>query len=277
MSLILRKPTSPARRHMTVPDFAELTKTKPVKKLTVRLKRHAGRDATGQISIRHRGGGSKRHYRLVDFRLTDRLGDPATVQSIEYDPNRSARIALIAYTDGERRYMLAPDSLEVGTIIMTAETGEATIGNRLPLAAIPTGVAIHNLELEEGRGGKLVRSAGQSATLIAKEGAYGLVRLPSGEVRRIHIRCFATIGAVSFSEHKTIRYAKAGRRRHMGWRPTVRGKAMNVNDHPHGGGEGRSPIGLKHPKTPWGKPALGVRTRRNKRSDRFIVNRRKRK
>ncbi|MEK7460885.1 MAG: 50S ribosomal protein L2 [Patescibacteria group bacterium] len=277
MSLILRKPTSPARRHMTVPDFAELTTNKPVKKLTVRLKRHAGRDATGQISIRHRGGGSKRQYRLVDFRLTDRLGDMATVRTIEYDPNRSARIALIEYADQEKRYIIAPAGLSVGMEIVTAETGEAQVGNRLPLSAIPTGVAIHNLELEPDRGGKLVRSAGQSATLLAKEGEYGLVRLPSGEVRRIHLRCFATIGAVSFPEHKTIRYAKAGRRRNMGWRPTVRGKAMNVNDHPHGGGEGRSPIGLKNPKTPWGKPALGVRTRRNKRSDRFIVNRRKRK
>jgi large subunit ribosomal protein L2 len=262
---------------MTVADFKEITSQKPVKKLTKRLKRHAGRDATGQISIRHRGGGSKRLYRLIDFRLTDRLGEVATVKSIEYDPNRSARIALIAYPDATRRYILAPQDLEVGATVVTAETGEPAVGNRLPLAAIPTGLPIHNLELEPERGGKLVRSAGQAATIIAKEGEYGSVRLPSGEIRRIHLRCYATLGAVSFPEHKTIRYAKAGRRRHLGWRPTVRGKAMNVNTHPHGGGEGRSPIGLKHPKTPWGKPALGVRTRRNKRSDRFIVNRRKRK
>lgn len=275
MALRLRKPTSPAQRHMTVPDFAEITKKKPEKKLTVRLKKHAGRDASGRISIRHRGGGEKRHYRLVDFRMNDRIGEPATVLAIEYDPNRSARIALIEYPDKTRRYMLAPHELAVGATVMTAQEGEAQLGYRLPLEVIPTGIPIHNIELEPGRGGKLVRSAGQSATLLAKEAGYGLVRLPSGEMHQIHLRCLATVGTVSFPEHNTIRYAKAGRRRHMGWRPTVRGKAMNVHVHPHGGGEGRSSIGLKHPKTPWGKPALGVKTRRNKRSNRFIVKRRK--
>lgn len=275
MALRLRKPTSPARRHMTVPDFKELTKKKPEKSLTIRLKKHGGRDAQGRVSIRHRGGGNKRRYRLIDFHLNDRLGQIAEVIAIEYDPNRSARIALIQFEDGVRRYILAPQGLAVGGKIVTAESAEAQIGNRMPLAAIPTGIAIHNLELEPGRGGKLVRSAGQAATLLAKEGDYGLVRLPSGEMRRIHLRAYATIGAVSFPEHNTIRYAKAGRRRHMGWRPTVRGKAMNVHVHPHGGGEARSSIGMKHPKTPWGKPALGVKTRRNKRSDRFIVKRRK--
>lgn len=274
MALRLRRPTSPAQRHMTVPDFAELTKRKPDKKLTVRLKRHAGRDAAGRISIRHRGGGSKRLYRLIDFQLLDRLGEAARVLAIEYDPNRTARIALIEYEGGPRRYILAPQGLAVGATIVTALSGEAQIGNRLPLKAIPTGIAIHNIEFEPGRGGQLVRSAGQSATILATEGGYSLVRLPSGEVRKLHERCFATVGQIGFAEHNTIRYAKAGRIRHMGWRPTVRGKAMNVHDHPHGGGEGRSPVGLKHPKTPWGKPALGKKTRRNKRSDRFIIKRR---
>lgn len=275
MGLRLRKPTTPAQRHMTVPDFIEVTKKKPEKKLLRRLKKHAGRDNRGRISIRHRGGGEKRHYRLVDFRLTDHLDEQATVIGIEYDPNRSARIALIEYPDKVRRYILAPLGIVPGTVVITKLSGDADLGHRLPLMVIPTGIAIHNLELEPERGGKLVRSAGQAATVIAKEGAYVSVRLPSGEVRKIHGRCFATIGTVSFPEHNTIRYAKAGRIRHMGRRPVVRGKAMNVHDHPHGGGEGRTSIGLKHPKTPWGKPALGVKTRRNKRSDRFIVKRRK--
>lgn len=274
MALVTRKPTSPARRHMTVADFAEITKKKPEKSLTVRLKKHGGRDASGRISIRHRGGGNKRKYRVIDFHFDDRLGERAEVVAIEYDPNRSARIALVKFGDGQRRYILAPQGLEVGASIMATDKGEAHLGNRMPLSAIPTGIQIHNIEMEPGRGGKLVRSAGQAATLLAKEGDYGLIRLPSGEMRRIHIRSFATIGAVSFPEHNTVRYAKAGRRRHMGWRPTVRGKAMNVHVHPHGGGEARSSIGMKHPKTPWGKPALGVKTRRNKRSDRFIVKRR---
>jgi large subunit ribosomal protein L2 len=260
---------------MTVADFSELTKKKPEKSLTVRLKKHAGRDENGRISIRHRGGGNKRKYRLIDFTMNDRLGDRAEVVAIEYDPNRSARIALIRFENGERRYILAPQGLLVGASVVAAESAEAQVGNRMPLSAIPTGIPIHNIEMEPGRGGKLVRSAGQAATLLAKEGDYGLIRLPSGEMRRIHIRSFASIGAVSFPEHNTVRLAKAGRRRHMGWRPTVRGKAMNVHVHPHGGGEARSSIGMKHPKTPWGKPALGVKTRRNKRSDRFIVKRRK--
>ncbi len=275
MALKLRKPTSPARRHMTVADFSEITKKKPTKSLVVRLKKHAGRDDSGRISIRHRGGGNKRKYRMIDFSMNDRMGDVAKVVAIEYDPNRSARIALIEFANAERRYILAPQGLEVGASVVSAESAEAQVGNRMPLSAIPTGIPIHNIEMEPGRGGKMVRSAGQSAILLAKEGDYGLIRLPSGEMRRIHIRSFASIGAVSFPEHNAIHYAKAGRRRHMGWRPTVRGKAMNVHEHPHGGGEARSSIGMKHPKTPWGKPALGVKTRRNKRSDRFIVKRRK--
>lgn len=277
MPLVTRKPTSPARRAMTVADFKELTKKRPEKRLLRPIKKTGGRDASGRIAIRHRGGGAKRHYRLIDFHTTDRLGEAATVLALEYDPNRSARIALIEYPDHDRRYILAPQGLTVGSTVITSEAGEPLLGHRLPLGAIPTGTPIHNLELEPLRGGKLVRSAGQSATLMAKDGDYALVRLPSTELRRIHLRSFATIGIVSFSEHKTIRYAKAGRVRHMGWRPTVRGKAMNVHVHAHGGGEGRSPIGLKHPKTPWGKPALGVKTRKNKRSDKFIVRRRKRK
>ncbi len=275
MPLRLRKPTSPAQRHMTVPDFSEVTKKSPEKKLLRRLKKHGGRDNRGRISIRHRGGGEKRHYRWLDFSANDRWDEAAEVLGIEYDPNRSARIALIKYPDGERRYMLAPLGLTVGRVVMTKQTGDAELGHRLPLGAIPAGIEIHNLELEPGRGGQMVRSAGQAATILAKEGGYVLVRLPSTEVRKLHERCLATIGTVSFPEHNTIRYAKAGRRRHMGRRPVVRGKAMNVHDHPHGGGEGRTSIGLKHPKTPWGKPALGVKSRRNKRSDRFIVKRRK--
>lgn len=275
MALVTRRPTTPSQRHMTVPDFAEITKKKPEKSLLVSLKKHAGRDKTGQISIRHRGGGNRRRYRLIDFRQNDRIGEVATVIGIEYDPNRSARIALIAYPDGERRYILAPLELTDGQTVQTAEKGEPVVGSRFPLSAIPTGIAIHNLELEPGRGGQLVRAAGQSATLLAKEGDYALVRLPSGEIRKIHTRCFASIGVLSFPEHKAIRWSKAGRIRHTGRRPTVRGKAMNVHVHPHGSGEGRSPIGLKHPKTPWGKPALGVKTRRNSRSDKFIVKRRK--
>lgn len=260
---------------MTTPDFSGLAKKRPEKRLTVRLKKHAGRDATGQIAIRHRGGGERRLYRRIDFRQTDHLDAPAEVLAIEYDPNRSARIALVADAAGGRRYILAPDELAVGARVVTSQATEPRVGNRLPLRAVPTGISLHNLELEPGRGGQLVRAAGQSATLIAKEGDYGLVRLPSTEVRKIHLNCFASIGTVSFAERKAIRWSKAGRIRHLGRRPTVRGKAMNVNAHPHGGGEGRSPIGLKHPKTPWGKPALGVKTRRNRRTDRFIVKRRK--
>lgn len=275
MALKLKKPTTPAQRHMTVPDFSEITKKRPEKRLLRRLKKHAGRDATGRVSIRHRGGGNIRKYRLIDFAQNDRVGEMAKVISIEYDPNRTARIALIEYPDGERRYILAPQGLKVGATVATMTTGEPMIGWRMPLAAIPTGTAIYNLELEPGRGGQLVRSAGGAAILQAKEGNYALVRLPSGEVRKIHIRAWASIGTLSFPEHKDIRWSKAGRVRHLGRRPVVRGKAMNVHVHPHGGGEGRSPIGLKHPKTPWGKPALGVKTRRNTRSDKFIVKRRK--
>lgn len=275
MALRLRRPRTPGQRHMTVPDFSELTRHHSEKSLRVSLKKHAGRDQTGRISIRHRGGGNKRHYRLVDFSQTDRMGQGATVVGIEYDPNRSARIALIVYPDGVKRYMLAPQDLPVGATVMTAEQGEPMTGYRFPLQAIPTGIAIHNLEIEPGRGGQLVRAAGQSATILAHEGNYSLIRLPSREVRKIHTRCFATIGSLSFPEHKDIRWAKAGRMRHRGRRPTVRGKAMNVHVHPHGGGEGNTSIGLKYPKTPWGKPALGVKTRRNKRSNQFIIKRRR--
>jgi large subunit ribosomal protein L2 len=273
LPLKVHKPTSPGRRGMTGATFEEITKKKPEKSLLKPLKKKAGRSNQGRISVRHRGGGAKRMLRIIDFKR-DKLDVAGEVASIEYDPNRSARIALINYADGEKRYILAPLGLKVGDTIIAGGDAEVKTGNALPLKLIPTGTAIHNIELYRGKGGQLVRSAGQSAQLLAKEDSYALVRLPSGELRRVHMECFATIGQVGNVDHQHIKLGKAGRRRHLGWRPTVRGSAMTPRDHPHGGGEGKSPIGLPGPKTPWGKPALGYRTRKNKVSDSMIVKRR---
>jgi len=267
------RPTSPGRRGMTGSSFEEITKSKPEKSLLAPLKRKAGRSNQGKITVRHRGGGAKRRLRVLDFKR-DKLGVPGRVAAIEYDPNRSARIALIYYADGDKRYILAPNELKVDDSIKSGADAEVKPGNALPLKQIPTGTLIHNIEMEVGRGGQLVRSAGVAAQLMAKEGKYALVRLPSGEMRRISIDCLATIGQVGNIDHRSVNLGKAGRKRWMGWRPTVRGSAMNPSDHPHGGGEGRAPIGLPGPKTPWGKPALGYRTRKAKASDRMIVKRR---
>ncbi len=266
------RPTSPGRRGMSVSTFEEITKTRPEKSLTVRLKKHAGRNNQGKITTRHRGGGAKRAYRLIDFKR-NKLGVPARVAAIEYDPNRSSRIALLHYLDGEKRYILAPVGLKVGDQVVAGPEADIKPGNALPLKNIPTGTTIHNVELQRGRGGQIVRSAGVGAQLMAKEGNYALLRLPSGEQRNVHILCMATIGQVGNVDHENQSIGKAGRSRHMGRRPTVRGSVMNPRDHPHGGGEGRAPIGGK-PQTPWGKPALGYKTRNNKRTDRFIVRRR---
>jgi large subunit ribosomal protein L2 len=257
---------------MSVSTFDEITKTRPEKSLTVRLKKHAGRNNQGKITTRHQGGGAKRAYRIIDFKR-NKFGVPAKVAAIEYDPNRSARIALLHYVDGEKRYILAPVGLKVGDRVMSGPEAEIRVGNALPMKNIPTGTTIHNIEMERGRGGQLVRGAGVGAQLMAKEGNYALLRLPSGEQRNIHIMCMATIGQVGNVDHENQSIGKAGRARHMGRRPVVRGSAMNPSDHPHGGGEGRAPIGGK-PQTPWGKPAMGYKTRRNKRTDRFIVRRR---
>jgi large subunit ribosomal protein L2 len=273
MPLKQYRPTSPGRRGMSGSSFEEITKAKPEKSLLLPLKRKAGRSNQGKVTVRHRGGGAKRRLRLLDFKR-DKLGIPGRVAAIEYDPNRSARIALIYYADGEKRYILAPAELSVGDTVKSGDDAEVKPGNALPLKLIPAGTPIHNIELEVGRGGQLVRSAGASAQLMAKEGKYALVRLPSGEVRRISSDCLATIGQVGNVEHRGINFGKAGRRRWLGWRPTVRGSAMSPRDHPHGGGEGRSPIGMPGPKTPWGKPALGYRTRKSKASDKMIVKRR---
>lgn len=273
MPLKQYRPTSPGRRGMSGSSFEEITKSKPEKSLLLPLKRKAGRSNQGRITVRHRGGGAKRRLRVLDFKR-DKLGVPGRVAAIEYDPNRSARIALIYYADGDKRYILAPNELKVDDSIKSGADAEVKPGNALPLKQIPTGTLIHNIEMEVGRGGQLVRSAGVVAQLMAKEGNYALVRLPSGEVRRISIDCLATIGQVGNVDHRSVNLGKAGRKRWMGWRPTVRGSAMNPRDHPHGGGEGRAPIGLPGPKTPWGKPALGYRTRKSKASDRMIVKRR---
>ncbi|PWH16327.1 MAG: 50S ribosomal protein L2 [Ardenticatenia bacterium] len=270
------KPTSPGRRGMTVSTFEEITKLEPERRLVTRLKVHAGRNSAGKITVRHRGGGHKRLYRVIDFKR-DKFGIPARVVSIEYDPNRSARIALLAYADGEKRYIIAPLGLMVGDVLTSGPDAEIKVGNALPIQRIPLGTLIHNIELQPGRGGQLVRSAGTSAQIIAKEGDYAQVRLPSGEVRLIHQRCMATIGQVGNVEHSHISLGKAGRSRWLGRRPTVRGSAMDPASHPHGGGEGRAPVGMPGPKTPWGKPALGYKTRRNKLTDKFIVHRREKK
>jgi len=276
MALKAYRPTSPGRRAMTGYTFEEITKDKPEKSLLLPLKKRAGRNNQGRITVRHQGGGAKRRLRIIDFKR-DKTGVPGRVAAIEYDPNRSARIALIYYADGEKRYILAPVGLGVGDTIKSGEDAEIKPGNTLPLRRLPTGTLIHNIELKEGKGGQLVRSAGASAQLLSKEGEYCHVRLPSGEIRLIRSSCTATIGQVGNVEHQGINLGKAGRKRWLGWRPTVRGSAMSPRDHPHGGGEGRSPIGMPGPKTPWGKPALGYRTRKNKTTDRMIVRRRRTK
>lgn len=273
MALKVYRPTSPGRRGMTGATFKEITKDKPEKSLLLPLKKKAGRNSQGRITVRHRGGGAKRNLRLLDFKR-DKLGVPGRVAAIEYDPNRSARIALIYYADGEKRYIIAPLGLNVGDIIKSGSDAEVKPGNSLPLKLIPGGTPIHNIELQKGKGGQLVRSAGVAAQIVAKEGEYALIRLPSGEARRIRSDCSATIGQVGNVDHQGIKLGKAGRKRWLGWRPTVRGSAMSPRDHPHGGGEGRSPIGMPGPKTPWGKPALGYRTRNRKASDKMIVKRR---
>ncbi len=273
MALKVYRPTSPGRRGMSGSTFEEITKSKPEKSLLLPLKKRAGRNSQGRITVRHRGSGAKRRLRLLDFKR-DKPGVPGRVAAIEYDPNRSANIALIYYADGEKRYILAPLGLSVGDTIMSGSDAEVKPGNTLPLKLIPSGSQIHNIELERGKGGQLVRSAGTAAQLMVKEGEYALVRLPSGEIRRIRSECLATIGQVGNIDHQSIKLGKAGRKRWLGWRPTVRGSAMSPRDHPHGGGEGRSPIGMPGPKTPWGKPALGYRTRKPKASDKMIVKRR---
>ncbi len=268
------KPTSPGRRQMTVIDRSVLTAEEPEKSLVEPLTKKAGRNNLGRITVRHRGGGHKRAYRVVDFRR-DKDGVPARVVSLEYDPNRSAHIALLHYADGEKRYILAPVGLKVGDQVISGEDADIKPGNALPLRRIPTGTIIHNIELQPGKGGQLARAAGTEAQLVAKEGDYAHVRLPSGEVRLVRLDCKATIGQVGNVDHENVVLGKAGRSRWLGWRPAVRGSAMNPVDHPHGGGEGRAPIGRPHPSTPWGKPALGVKTRKKKKpSDRYIVKRR---
>ncbi len=267
------KPTSAGRRGMTGFTFSEITRSKPERSLTEALRKRGGRNNVGRITVRHRGGGHKRRYRLIDFRR-NKFDCAASVVSIEYDPNRSARIALLEYEDGEKRYIIAPLGLKVGDRVANGELAELRPGNAMYIRDIPVGTQIHNIELLPGDGGQLARSAGVSAQLLAKEGIYAQVRLPSGEVRLIHERCMATIGQVGNTEHGNIKLGKAGRNRWLGWRPSVRGIAMDPGGHPHGGGEGRSGIGMPGPKTPWGKPALGKRTRNNKRTNRFIVRRR---
>ncbi|MBR3247372.1 MAG: 50S ribosomal protein L2 [Clostridiales bacterium] len=267
-------PTTPGLRGMTVSTFEEITTDKPEKSLTKTLKKHAGRNQRGKITVRHRGGGTRPKYRIIDFKRT-KDDIPATVKSIEYDPNRTANIALLAYADGEKRYILAPNKLKVGDVVESGPNADIKPGNALPIANIPLGTIIHNIELKPGKGGQLVRAAGNGAQLMAKEGDYAQVRLPSGEVRMVSMKCRATIGEVGNIDHGNIQIGKAGRKRHMGWRPTVRGSVMNPNDHPHGGGEGRAPIGRKGPVTPWGKPTLGYKTRKkNKDSNKYIVKRR---
>ena len=270
MGIKIYKPTSPGRRGMSVSTFEEITREEPERSLLQPLRKTAGRNVFGRVTVRHRGGGHKRMYRVIDFRR-DKDGVPARVESIEYDPNRSARIALLLYADGERRYIIAPIGLMVGQTVMSGPDAEIRPGNALPIANIPLGTMIHNIELYPGRGGQLVRSAGAAAQLLAKEGDYAQIRLPSGEVRLVAQTCKATIGQVGNTDHSNISLGKAGRK------PHVRGSAMTPRDHPHGGGEGRSPVGMPGPKTPWGKPTLGYKTRRNKRTDAMIVRRRTKK
>ena len=273
MSIKVFKPTTNGRRNMSVTDYSELSKVAPERSLLAPLKKHSGRNSYGRITVRHHGGGNRRKYRIIDFKR-DKMG-AATVLTLEYDPNRSAHIALVQYEDGEKRYILAPVGLKVGDVVSAGPDADIKAGNALPLANIPTGTFVHNVELYPGRGGQLARAAGNAAQLMAKEGVYALLRLPSGELRNVPATCMATVGTVGNADHENVKIGKAGRTRHMGIRPTVRGSVMNPNDHPHGGGEGKSPIGRPGPCTPWGKPALGYKTRNKKKSsDKLIVKRR---
>ncbi len=267
------KPVTPGQRGMTGYSFEEITKSEPERSLLVSLRKKGGRNAYGRVTVRHQGGGSKRYLRMVDFKR-DKLGIPAKVAAIEYDPNRTARLALLHYADGEKRYILAPLGLKVGDVLLSGPGAEIRPGNCLPISSIPVGTMVHNIEVKEGKGGQLVRSAGAAAQLLAKEGDYAQIRMPSGEVRLIRQKCFATIGQVGNLDHSNVKLGKAGRKRHLGIRPTVRGSAMTPRDHPHGGGEGRQPIGKPGPRSPWGKPTLGYKTRKNKQTDKFIVRRR---
>ncbi len=274
MAIKFYRPTTNARRNMSVTDYSELSKVAPERSLLVSLKKNSGRNSYGRITVRHRGGGVRTKYRIIDFKR-DKFGVPATVESIEYDPNRSAFIALLKYEDGEKRYILQPAGLKAGDTVVAGPEADIKPGNALPLKNIPLGTVVHNVELYPGRGGQLARAAGNSAQLMAKEGIYALLRLPSGELRNVSADCMATVGQVGNLDHENVKIGKAGRKRHMGWRPTVRGSVMNPNDHPHGGGEGKAPIGRPGPVTPWGKPALGYKTRKKKKSsDKMIVKRR---
>ena len=275
MAIKFYKPTTPGRRNMTTMDYSGLSKVDPERSLLEPIKKNAGRNSYGRITVSHRGGGNRRKYRVIDFKR-ERFGITATVQTLEYDPNRSAFIALVQYEDGEKRYIIAPQDLKVGDKIVSGPEADIKPGNALPLINIPVGTFLHNIELYPGKGAQLARSAGNTAQLMAKENGMALLRLPSGELRNVPANCMATVGVVSNPEHANVNYGKAGRKRHMGWRPTVRGSVMNPCDHPHGGGEGKSPIGRPGPVTPWGKPALGYKTRqKNKRTDKYIVKRRK--
>jgi len=267
------KPVTPGQRGMTGSTFDEITKTEPERNLIVALRRHGGRNAQGRITVRHRGGGQRRYQRIVDFKR-DKPDIPAKVVAVEYDPNRSARLALLQYSDGEKRYILAPLGLNVCDTVVSSAKADIRPGNCLPLANIPVGTMVHNIELQQGKGGQLVRSAGGAAQLLAKEGEYAQIRMPSGEVRMVQQMCYATVGQVGNLDHSNIKLGKAGRKRHMGIRPTVRGTAMSPRDHPHGGGEGRQPTGMPSPKSPWGKPTRGYKTRKNKRTDKYIIRRR---
>ena len=274
MAIKKYKPTTPGRRGMTVTDYSELSKVRPERSLLEPLKKHSGRNSYGRITVRHHGGGNRKKYRVIDFKR-NKLDMPATVKTLEYDPNRSAHIALVQYEDGEKRYIIAPVGLKVGDTVMSGPASDIKPGNALQFTNIPVGTVVHNIELYPGGGAQLVRSAGNSAQLMAKENGYALLRLPSGELRNVPISCMATIGVVSNTDHENVNYGKAGRKRHMGWRPTVRGSVMNPVDHPHGGGEGKSPIGRPSPVTPWGKPTLGYKTRNKKKaSNKYIVRRR---
>lgn len=273
MAVKVYKPTTPGLRGMTGYTFEEITKSKPERSLVMLKKKFSGRNNTGRVTVRHQGGGNRQLVRIVDFKR-NKHGIPAKVAAIEYDPIRTARLALLNYADGEKRYIIAPLGLKVNDSVVSGPTAEVRPGNSLPIANIPVGTMVHNIELKEGKGGQMVRAAGGSAQLLAKEGDYAQVRLPSGEVRLVRQVCYATIGQIGNVDHSNIKLGKAGRKRHMGVRPTVRGSAMTPRDHPHGGGEGRQPVGMSSPKTPWGKPALGYKTRRNKKTTKFIVRRR---
>jgi len=275
VSLVRKNPTSPGRRGAVLPDFSELTSKETKKSLLQPLKKHSGRNNKGRITVRHRGGGHKRKYRIIDFKRS-KIGIEGIVDSIQYDPNRSSNLALIKYKDGDWSYILSPEGLKVGATVISDEKTDVSIGNCMPLKNIPSGSEVHNIELNAGQGAKLVRSAGNSAQVLATEGEHTLIRLPSGEMRRIHKECKATIGSLGNQDHKNIKLGKAGKNRHRGKRPSVRGVAMAPNAHPHGGGEGKSPIGMPGPKTPWGRPALGKKTRKKKPSDKFIIRSRKR-